>query len=140
AGPRFLSVTIAGIAIGVAAGAAAVAGLRRVQDAELEILITLVLAYGSYLAADVVHASGVVSVVTAGLVVARYGSRTGRLQGTQLHGFWNLLAFVLNAVLFLVVGIALPAQRLAAVAGLVLAAYLIMLAARVIPVYGLLAL
>jgi len=140
AGLRFVFVTGAGIGIGLAAGAAAVSLLRMVREAELEILVTLVLAYGSYLAADAVHASGVVSVVTAGLVVARYGSRTGRLQGTQLHGFWNLLAFVLNAVLFLVVGIALPAQRLAAVAGLVLGAYLIMLAARVIPVYGLLGL
>src|SRR5712691_1778943 len=137
---RFLYVTCAGIAIGVAAGAVAVGFLRLVQDAELEILITLVLAYGSYLAADIVHASGVVSVVTAGVVVARYGSRTGRLQGTQLHGFWNLLAFVLNAVLFLMVGIALPAHRLLPVAGLALGAYVSMFAARAIPVYGLLGL
>ena len=114
--------------------------LRLVREAELEILITLVLAYGSYLAADVVHASGVVAVVASGIVVARHGSRTGRLQGTQLHGFWSLLAFVLNAILFLLVGIALPAQRLAAVAGLALGAYAIMLAARVLPVYVLLGL
>ena len=139
AGLRFLFVTGAGLAIGVGAGAVAVAFLRLVREAELEILITLVLAYGSYLAADLVHASGVVSVVSAGIVVARYGSRTGRLQGTQLHGFWSLLAFVLNAVLFLVVGIALPTRHLLAIGGLVLVAYLIMLVARVIPVYGLLA-
>jgi CPA1 family monovalent cation:H+ antiporter len=140
AGLRFLYVTGAGIAIGVAAGAAAVAFLRLVREAELEILTTLVLAYGSYLAADVVHASGVVSVVCAGLVIARYGSRTGRLQGTQLHGFWELLAFVLNAVLFLMVGLALPTQSLLAVAGLVLVAYVIMFAARILPVYALLGL
>ncbi|TMF91328.1 MAG: sodium:proton antiporter [Chloroflexi bacterium] len=140
AGLRFLYVTVAGIAIGAAAGAAAVVFLRLVREAELEILITLVLAYGSYLAADLVHASGVVAVVAAGIVVARYGSRTGRLQGTQLHGFWGLLAFVLNAILFLLVGIALPAQRLAAFAGLALGAYVIMLAARVLPVYALLGL
>ena len=140
AGLRFFYVTGVGVAIGVAAGAAAVVFLRLVREAELEILITLVLAYGSYLAADVIHASGVVAVVCAGIVVARYGSRTGRLQGTQLHGFWSLLAFVLNAVLFLMVGIALPTQHLLAIAGLVLVAYLIMFAARVIPVYGLLTL
>jgi CPA1 family monovalent cation:H+ antiporter len=140
AGLRFLFVTGVGLAIGVVAGAAAVALLRLVREAELEILITLVLAYGSYLAADLLHASGVVSVVAGGIVVARYGSRTGRLQGTQLHGFWGLLAFVLNAVLFLMVGIALPTQHLLAIGGLVLGAYAIMLAARVIPVYGLLAL
>ncbi|HKW70471.1 MAG TPA: sodium:proton antiporter [Candidatus Dormibacteraeota bacterium] len=135
---RFLFVTFAGAAIGLASGAVAVMFLRVVNEAELEILITLVLAYGSYLAADLVHASGVVAVVVAGIVVARYGSRTGRLQGTQLHGFWGLLAFVLNAVLFLIVGIALPTQRLLAIAGLALGAYLIMLAARAVPVYALL--
>src|SRR3989442_2405189 len=140
AGLRFTYVTGVGAAIGLVAGAAAVVALRLVREAELEILITLVLAYGAYLAADVIHASGVVSVVAAGIVVARYGSRTARLQGTQLHGFWRLLAIVLNAILFLVVGIALPAQRLAAFAGLALGAYVIMLAARVLPVYALLGL
>src|SRR5690348_7504633 len=136
---RFAVVAIVGAAIGLAAGSAGVLLLRRFNEAELEILITLVLAYGSYLAADIVHASGVVAVVAVGVVVARYGSRSGRLQGTQLHGFWNLLAFVLNAMLFLIVGIALPAHRLLGVAGLALAAYLIMFVARAIPVYGLLA-
>lgn len=139
AGARFLFVTAVGAAIGLATGVASVALLRLVEEAELEILITLVLAYGSYLAADLVHASGVVSVVAAGIVVARYGSRTGRLQGTQLHGFWRLVAFVLNAILFLLVGLALPTHRLLAVAALVLGGYLIMSAARAVAVYGLLA-
>jgi CPA1 family monovalent cation:H+ antiporter len=140
AGLRFVFVTAVGIAIGLAAGALGAVFLRMLKDAELEILVTLVVAYGSYLAADVVHASGVVSVVTAGIGIARYGSKTGRLTGTQLHGFWNLLAFVLNAILFLMVGIALPTQRLLGVAGLAFGAYLIMLGARVLPVYGLLGL
>ena len=136
---RFVEVTVVGAVAGVAAGVVGVLLLRLVHEAELEILITLVLAYGSYLAADVVHASGVVAVVAAGVVVARYGSRSGRLKGTQLHGFWNLLAFVLNAILFLIVGIALPAHRLLGVAGVALGGYLIMLVARAVPVYGLLA-
>lgn len=137
---RFMFVTGAGVALGVVAGIVGVFFLRLVREAELEILITLVVAYGSYLAADIAHASGVVSVVAAGVVVARYGSRTGRLKGTQLHGFWNLLAFILNAILFLMVGLALPAHRLLAMAGAALAAYLIMFAARAVPVYGLLTL
>jgi CPA1 family monovalent cation:H+ antiporter len=137
---RFLFVTGAGIAVGLGVGAAGVLLVRLVREAELEIMITLIVAYGAYLAADVVHASGVVSVVSAGLVVARYGSRTGRLKGTQLIGFWNLLAFVLNAMLFLMVGIALPTQRLVASAGLALGAYVIMFVARAVPVYTLLGL
>ena len=135
---RFLFVTFAGAVVGLGAGAVAVAFLRIVNEAELEILITLVLAYGSYLVADLVHASGVVAVVAAGIVVARYGSR-GALQGAQLHGFWSLLAFVLNAILFLIVGIAVPAQHLLGMAGAALGAYVIMFAARAVPVYTLLA-
>jgi CPA1 family monovalent cation:H+ antiporter len=137
---RFLFVTGAGIAVGLGVGAAGVLLVRLVREAELEIMITLIVAYGAFLAADVVRASGVVSVVSAGLVVARYGSRTGRLKGSQLIGFWNLLAFVLNAMLFLMVGIALPTQRLVASAGLALGAYVIMFAARAVPVYTLLGL
>lgn len=135
---RFVFVTVAGGAIGLVAGVASVALVRLVNEAELEILITLVVAYGSYLAADLLHASGVVAVVIAGIVVARYGSRSGRLQGTQLHGFWRLLAFVLNAILFLLVGLALPTGRLLGVAGLVIGGYLIMSAARAVAVYGIL--
>lgn len=137
---RFVFVAGVGATIGIGAGAAGVLLIRLVREAELEIMVTLVVAYGSYLAADIVHASGVVSVVVAGVMIARYGSATGRLKGTQLVGFWNLLAFVLNAILFLMVGVALPTQRLVSVAGLALAAYLIMFAARAIPVYGLLGL
>jgi CPA1 family monovalent cation:H+ antiporter len=137
---RFVFVTGVGVAIGLGAGAAGVLLLRLVREAELEIMVTLVVAYGAYLAADVIHASGVVSVVSAGMVVARYGSQTSRLKGTQLLGFWNLLAFVLNAILFLMVGIALPTANLVAVGGLALGAYLIMFVARAVPVYGLLGL
>jgi monovalent cation:H+ antiporter, CPA1 family len=137
---RLVFVTGVGVAIGIGAGTLGVLLLRLIDEAELEILITLVVAYGAYLAADVVHASGVVSVVAAGIVVARYGSRTGRLKGTQLVGFWNLFAFILNAILFLVVGLALPTTRLISVAGLALGAYLIMFAARALPVYALLGL
>ena len=72
------------------------------------------------------------------MVVARFASTTGRLKGTQLIGFWNLLAFLLNAMLFLMVGVALPTTRLLTVAGAALGAYLIMFAARALPVYALL--
>jgi CPA1 family monovalent cation:H+ antiporter len=137
---RFVEITIGGTAIGLAVGFAGLALLRFAEDAPLEILATLVIAYGSYLAADLLHASGIVAVVVAGIVVARYGARIGRLHGPQLLGFWNLLAFVLNAMLFILVGAALPATVLLPVAGLVLVAFLVMLVTRAVPVYGLLAL
>jgi monovalent cation:H+ antiporter, CPA1 family len=137
---RFFEITIGGAAIGLAVGFLGLALLRVADDAPLEILATLVIAYGSYLAADVLHLSGIVAVVVAGIVVARYGAHIGRLHGPQLLGFWNLLAFVLNAMLFILVGAALPAWTLIPVAGLVVIAYVVMLVTRAIPVYGLLGL
>ena len=135
---RFVEITAGGALIGIAVGFLGVALMRVAEDAPLEILATLVIAYGSYLAADLVHASGIVAVVAAGVVIARYGSSTGKLHGTQLLGFWNLLAFVLNAVLFILVGAALPASKLLPVAGLVVVAFVVMLITRAVPVYGLL--
>ncbi|HEV2216569.1 MAG TPA: sodium:proton antiporter [Candidatus Dormibacteraeota bacterium] len=135
---RFLELAAVGTIVGLAVGFAGLALLRFAEDAQLEILATLVIAYGSYLIADVFHASGIVAVVVAGIVVARYGAAIGKLHGPQLLGFWNLIAFVLNAVLFILVGAALPASRLLPVAGLVIATFVIMLVTRALPVYGLL--
>ena len=140
AGLRFVELTLGGTVAGLAVGFIGLALLRFAEDAPLEILATLVIAYGSYLVADVLHVSGIVAVVVAGIVVARYGTNIGKLHGPQLLGFWNLLAFVLNAMLFILVGLALPAWRLLPVAGLVVAAFAIMLITRAIPVYGLLGL
>ena len=136
---RFLELAAGGAIVGLAVGFAGLALLRFAQDAPLEILATLVIAYGSYLVADIFHASGIVAVVVAGTVVARYGAAFGRLHGPQLLGFWNLIAFVLNAMLFILVGAALPAWQLVPVAGLVIATFVIMLVTRALPVYGLLA-
>jgi CPA1 family monovalent cation:H+ antiporter len=135
---RFVEITLGGAAIGLAVGFLGLLLLRFAEDAPLEILATLVIAYGSYLAADIVDASGIVAVVVAGIVVARYGAGLGRLHGPQLLGFWSLLAFVLNAVLFILVGAALPAWRLIPVLGFVVVVFLIMLVTRAVPVYGLL--
>jgi CPA1 family monovalent cation:H+ antiporter len=136
---RFLLITVGGIAVGLIVGTAAVLLLRRAQEAELEILATLVAAYGSYLLADLVHFSGVVAVVVAGLEVARFGHASGRMKGTQLLGFWGLLAFVLNAVLFVLVGSRLPTIDLIRVLPLAAGLYAAMVVVRAIPVYGLLA-
>jgi len=104
----------------------------------VEILVTLMIAYGGYLAADLLGASGIMAVVAVGVVVAGTGRRL-RLHGEELVDFWAVLAFVLNAILFLLVGAAVPARLLLGAAGTVAVAFLLMVAARAVPVYGLLA-
>ena len=81
---------------------------RRVKDAQLSVILSLLTAYVAYIPADVLGASGVLATVSAGLYV---GIRVptalppqSRLQGTVV---WNLLDLVLNAILFTLVGLEL---------------------------------
>jgi len=134
---RFALESAGGAAVGLAVGALGVALLRAFTEPQVEILITLVLAYGGYLAADLLRLSGIISVVAVGIVVAGTDRRL-RLHGEELTDFWAVLAFVLNAILFLLVGTALPAHRLLEAAGMTAAAFGLMVAARALPVYGLL--
>lgn len=137
---RFLLLAVGGVAVGIVAGLISVALVRLAPGGELEILATGLAAYGSYLGADLLHLSGVLAVVVAGLVVARLGIRRDPMRpNTQLLGFWGLLAFVLNAILFVLVGAALPTGRVLGMLGAVGVAWAVMMAARLPPVYALLA-
>ena len=65
-----------------------------------------------YLAAEVVHASGVLAVVACGLYLSRqsteFFSPTVRI---QLYAFWNSLTFLLNGLVFMLIGLQLPYVR-----------------------------
>jgi CPA1 family monovalent cation:H+ antiporter len=134
---RFAVETAGGAAVGLAVGALGVALLRAFTEPQVEILVTLMLAYGGYLAADLLGLSGIIAVVVVGIVVAGTGRRL-QLHGEELTDFWAVLAFVLNAILFLLIGTALPAHRLLDAAGMAVGAFLLMVGARALPVYALL--
>lgn len=136
---RFVMLTLGGTAVGLIAGVGARVLLRLASGAELEILATAIAAYGSYLAADFLHVSGVIAVVVAGVVVAVGGLRRQGRPRAQLLSFWSLLAFVLNAMLFVLVGAALPTATVLGLSGLVAVAWVAMMAARAPAVYGLIA-
>jgi Na+/H+ antiporter len=103
---RFLYVAGAGVAIG-AAIAVAVAWLeRRIDDGPIEIAISLMIPYAVYLTADAAQASGVVAVVTCGLILTRrsaeFFSPAVRL---QVYAFWNAIVFILNGLVFVLIGL-----------------------------------
>ena len=137
---RLALITLGGVAIGIAVGAVGVALLGSIRESETEILTTVAVAYGAYLLADVAQVSGIVAVVAAGLVVSGSSQRFTTLHGPDLDEFWGVIAFVLNALLFLLIGTALPARDVAGQAGAVLAAFGIMLGARVVTVHVILGL
>ena len=110
AGPRFLLTGIGGVAVGVAAGTVIAAIRRRLDDPPTEITVSLLTAYAAYLPAEELGFSGVIAAVTVGVFM---GARTSELTNatTRMQGFavWEILQFLLNAVLFVLIGLQLPA-------------------------------
>lgn len=96
---------VGGVGIGLLTGAVTFVLLRFVQDDLLQPLISLVTAFGSYLLASLVGASGVLAVVTLGLTAAWYSPLVYRpLARIRAIGFLGLFSFIANAVIFLLVG------------------------------------
>nr|BBH94497.1 hypothetical protein KTA_26960 [Thermogemmatispora argillosa] len=83
--------------------------LRRIDDALSEVCITLIAAYGLYLLADRLHLSAIITVIVAGLLVGNYGRQAGMSATTRaaVDAFWSVVAFIANALLFLLVGVQL---------------------------------
>ena len=109
AGGRFFIAGIGGILLGVAVGWLAEQFHKRVDDAPIEITVSLLTPFIAYLAADRLDISGVLAVVTAGLYL---GWRIPELLNfkTRLQGgpVWEIVEFLLNGFVFILVGLQLP--------------------------------
>lgn len=128
---------VAGVGIGFAFGSLASWIIPRLSDPMLLITVTSTVAYGSFIVAESVHASGVLSTVTAGLLIGTDGVR-GRLTSefrASLAAFWDYIAFALNSLVFLLIGFQTPLAELARNWRLVALAYLVVTAARAIVTY-----
>jgi CPA1 family monovalent cation:H+ antiporter len=106
---RFAWAVLGGVAIGIAVGFVIAQVRRRVDNPPVEVTISLMSGYLAFIPAAAASASGVIAVVTAGVYL---GWRTPELTSvqTRLQGeaVWSILAFVLNALLFALVGLQLP--------------------------------
>jgi len=112
--------------------------LGRIDDHLIEVVMSLVLAYGVYLFADRFAMSGVIAVVVAGLIIGNYGVMFSMSPSTRvsLAHFWDAASFIANSLLFLLIGLELEIDRLLGFAGAILAAYALMLAVRALVVRG----
>jgi CPA1 family monovalent cation:H+ antiporter len=137
-GLAFLSVVVISAAIGAAAGWVASRILPNVGDHLIEISLSVVLAYGTYLTADALHQSGVIATSVAGIVLGNYGRRLGLSKRTEeaLDTVWEFVAFLATAFVFLVVGFAISLRSLVDVAGPIAWAVAATFAGRAIIVYG----
>ncbi len=104
-----------GAALGGLAGWVVFQAMRRIDDYALEVLLTLALVMGCYALAAALGISGPIAVVVAGLLIGHTGMRLGMSAETRQHvdAFWRLLDEILNAVLFLLIGLEVFALSLA---------------------------
>jgi CPA1 family monovalent cation:H+ antiporter len=107
-GSFFLDVA-GGAAIGLVVAWALVRARRAVDDPGAELALSLLIPFGAYVPAQELGWSGVIAAVAAGLYAgARAVDVTAADTRLQLRAFWDLLVFLLNALLFLLIGLQLP--------------------------------
>jgi CPA1 family monovalent cation:H+ antiporter len=107
---EFLLGVLGGLAIGLVTGWVIAFFRARIDDAPTEAVLSLVTPYFAYLPSDALGASGVVAAVTSGIYLGWHAPRlvTARTR-LQLTALWQLLVFLLNSMLFVLVGLQLPA-------------------------------
>jgi CPA1 family monovalent cation:H+ antiporter len=103
----FLQEVLGGALFGLAIGYAAYRMLASIENYQVEVLITLALVMGGYALATKLHLSGPIAIVVAGLLIGNHGRRFAMSEKTAEHldTFWELLDEILNAVLFVLIGL-----------------------------------
>ena len=102
-----------GILLGLALGWLTFYLLRTVDDHHVEVLLTLALVSGGYALALAVHTSGPLAIATAGIVIGNPGRRLAMSENTRhnVDTFWELIDEILNALLFVVIGLQIVMLR-----------------------------
>ncbi len=134
----FLEIVGFGGLIGAAIGLAVSQVIKQIDDAMIEITLTTIAAYGSFVAAEHFNFSGVIAVVVAGALCGNYGARTGMTPSTRVavETFWEYVAFALNSIVFLLIGLEVHLNALFGSWKVILIAYLVVTAARGMVIFG----
>jgi len=103
----FVKEALGGAILGAVLGWLVFQVMKRIDDYPLEILLSLGLAFGGYELAVALHVSGPIMAVVAGLFIGNTGVKYGMSEETRQHlnVFWTLIDEMLNAVLFLLIGV-----------------------------------
>jgi len=103
----FVQEVVGGALFGLGMGYVAYRMLKSVDSYQVEVLITLALVFGGYALANSLHLSGPIAIVLAGLLIGNHGRAFGMSETTRHHldVFWELIDEILNAVLFVLIGL-----------------------------------
>lgn len=106
-GLLFLREAVGGICLGLVVGWITYLLLKSIDHYQVEVLLTLGLVSGGYALADALHTSGPLAIVTAGILIGNRGRHYAMSKKTkeQINMFWELIDEILNAVLFVLIGL-----------------------------------
>lgn len=135
---NFLTMAGGGLVLGVAIGFVLSKVQRLYEDHLLQIMLTMIVAYGSFILAENLHVSAIISVVAASTVFGHMARREyvspTTLYSTQV--FWDSICFIVNSCIFILVGMELSNPNFYEFRYYILATLLISIVARVILAYG----
>jgi CPA1 family monovalent cation:H+ antiporter len=133
----FARVSAGGIAVGVGLGWLTAVLIARLDDHLIETTLTTILAFGAYILAERMHFSGVLAVVSAGIINGNIGPK-GMSPTTRivLFNFWEYLAFIANSLVFLLIGLDVNIQQIVANPKAIGVAVLAVVVSRALTVYG----
>lgn len=133
----FLQETVGGAAFGLLIGWVCYRLVKSIDDYHVEVLLTLALVMGGYAAARAMHISGPIAIVVAGLLIGNQGRAFAMTDTTRenLDTFWELVDEILNALLFMLIGLEVIVMSLNGdyvIAGVIM--FVVVLSARFIAV------
>jgi Na+:H+ antiporter len=136
---QFALVVIGGLALGAAIGFATSFLISFFDDHLFEITLTTIAAYGSFILAERIHVSPVIAVLVTGIIIGNYarGKHMSENSEVAIDSFWEYAAFVVNSLVFLLIGLSTPVVLLAQYITIILWSILAMTVSRAVAVYGL---
>jgi CPA1 family monovalent cation:H+ antiporter len=139
---QFFEIVGLGGLLGLAVGVVVSKVIEHVNDPMVEITLTTLAAYGAFVLAEHWHFSGVIATVAAGVLCGNYGARTGMSASTRIavETFWEYVAFALNSIVFLLIGLEIDVGSLWLYAPMILVAYAAVMLARAVVIAAMTAL
>ncbi|MGB9955655.1 cation:proton antiporter [Haloferax prahovense] len=131
-------VSLGGALVGYVSGYAVYSVMRNLDEHMTEVVLTLILVYGSFLIAEhYLHVSGVIATVVAGLLIGNRGADEAMSPQTKISIFTSLatMAFLVNTFIFVMIGVTTPVDQLVTYANLILLAIPLVLLVRALAVY-----
>ena len=112
---EFVRMSVLAVVVGAGVGVAVSLLTRTINDPMVEITLTVLSAYGAFIAAELLGLSGVIACVVAGMVTGNWGAQRGMLPATRsaVDAFWSYTAFLLNSFVFLLMGLEINLAKLA---------------------------